>query len=74
MHGRSFDRGVQVGDVTKLRARKSELCTEKALHATMLPPKWPGARLWIVALIGDVIGNDYKYGALQREVLGEVTP
>lgn len=26
---------------------------------------------WIVALIGEVIGDDEKYGALTREIIGE---
>jgi hypothetical protein len=50
-----------------------ELCTNRALHATLIPPKWPGDRLWVVALIGEVVGDDEKYGALTREIIGEVT-
>jgi hypothetical protein len=41
------------------------------LHATLLPPKWTGDRWWIVALTGEVIGDEEKYGALTREILGE---
>jgi hypothetical protein len=47
------------------------LCKAGTLHATLLPPKWHGARIWIVALIGDVIGDGEKYGALHREIIGE---
>jgi len=49
------------------------LCNPGTLHATLLPPKWKGERWWIVALIGDVIGDEEKYGALTREILGEAT-
>jgi hypothetical protein len=41
------------------------------LHATLIVPKWSGDRVWVVALIGEVAGDDEKYGALQREVIGE---
>jgi hypothetical protein len=48
-----------------------KLCSKGTLHATLMPLKWEGSRWWIVALIGDVIGNDEKYGALKREIIGE---
>ena len=41
------------------------------LHATMLPGKWRGERLWIVAMHGEVIGDDEKFGCLKREIVGE---
>ena len=47
------------------------LCRDGSLHATLLPPKWKGSRWWVVALIGDVVGDDEKYAALKREVIGE---
>jgi len=47
------------------------LCNAGTLHATLLPPKWKGERWWIVALTGEVIGDEEKYGALSREILGE---
>ena len=47
------------------------LCSAGTLHATMLPPRWKGERLWIVALHGQVIGDDEKYGCLEREIIGE---
>ena len=46
------------------------LC-ETALHATHLPLKWEGERWWIVALIGEVIGDEEKFGAAKREIIGE---
>ena len=49
------------------------LCENGTLHATMIPPKWIGERVWIVALHGKVIGDDEKFGCLKREILGEVT-
>ena len=48
-----------------------KLCHAGTLHATLTPPKWEGSRWWIVALIGDVVSDDEKYGALKREILGE---
>ena len=47
------------------------LCNRGTLHATLIPPKWKGERWWIVALIGQIAGDDEKYGALEREILGE---
>jgi len=47
------------------------LCGSGALHATAIPPKWRGERVWIVAMKGDVIWDDDKCGALCREILGE---
>ena len=41
------------------------------LHATLIPPAWKGERWWVVALIGEVVGDDKKMGALEREILGE---
>jgi hypothetical protein len=47
------------------------LCNAGTLHATLLPPKWQGERWWVVALIGEVVGNDEKFGCLTREIIGE---
>jgi hypothetical protein len=47
------------------------LCQPGTLHATLIPPKWKGERWWIVALKGEVVGDDDKYGALEREIIGE---
>ena len=33
--------------------------------------EWKGERWWIVALLGNVVGDDEKFGALEREILGE---
>jgi hypothetical protein len=49
-----------------------QLCSPRALHATLIPPQWVGDRLWIVALKGEIEGDDEKYGALEREIIGEV--
>jgi hypothetical protein len=46
-------------------------CNRGTLHATMIPPKWKGERCWIVALHGEVVGNDEKFGCLKREIIGE---
>jgi hypothetical protein len=47
------------------------LCHGGTLHATLIPPEWNGERIWVVALLGEVRGNDEKYGALEREIIGE---
>ena len=49
-----------------------EICTARALHATMNPDAWKGDRLWVVALYGDVVWDGDKCGALKREILGEI--
>jgi hypothetical protein len=61
---------AKVGDVHKVRGPLA-LCTQRALHATLIPPKWKGERMWVVALLGEVIGGNEKYGALEREIIGE---
>ena len=47
------------------------LCNKGTLHATLIPPKWKGERWWVVALHGEVVGDDEKYGCLKREIIGE---
>ena len=47
------------------------LCHQNTLHATLIPPKWKGERWWIVALHGEVVGDEEKYGCLKREIIGE---
>jgi hypothetical protein len=48
-----------------------QTCHRGTLHATLLPPKWEGDRWWIVALHGEVVGDEGKYGCLKREIIGE---
>jgi hypothetical protein len=50
-----------------------QLCSRKALHATLDPQKWRGERLWVVALYGEIQSEEDKLGALKREILFEVT-
>jgi hypothetical protein len=50
-----------------------EICTGRALHGTLRPDKWKGERLWIVALRGEIQIQDDKVGALEREIICEVT-
>jgi hypothetical protein len=38
----------------------------------MKPEKWAGVRIWVVALYGQVVGDQEKYGALHREIIGEI--
>jgi hypothetical protein len=47
------------------------LCNSGTLHATLIPPKWNGKQWWVVALHGEVVGDDEKYGCLKREIIGE---
>jgi hypothetical protein len=61
---------VKVGDIQVVNG-PLEMCTQRALHGTLIPPKWHGERVWIIALKGELQGDDEKYGALEREILGE---
>ena len=61
---------VAVGTVQTVEGPLA-ICTERALHATRMPPKWKGERIWIVALHGELQEEDDKLGALKREILGE---
>lgn len=51
-----------------------DACGAGQLHATRQAHRWPGVRVWIVALLGARRGNDEKSWALRREVVGEVLP
>jgi hypothetical protein len=64
---------VKPGTVEKISG-PLKICTKYALHGTLIPPNWSGARLWVVALIGETVGDELKYGALEREIIGEVIP
>jgi hypothetical protein len=64
---------VAVPGATQIVKGPLKICTARALHATLNPPKWAGDRLWVVALKGEVVGDDEKYAALEREIVGEVT-
>ena len=61
---------VKPGDVQTVQG-PLVMCGAGALHATLLPPQWRGERWWIVALTGEVVGDEEKYGALSREIIGE---
>jgi hypothetical protein len=62
---------VQPGTVHRERGPLRDDCGAGQLHATLIPTKWKGDRWWIVALIGERRGDDEKYWALEREVIGE---
>ncbi len=68
--GRANIPATQPGVIHTARGPLS-LCKDGTLHATLIPPKWQGARIWIVALHGKIIGDDEKFGCLEREILGE---
>lgn len=57
--------------VTHTEQGPLNLCERGTLHATLIPPKWQGERVWIVALHGEVVGDDEKFGCLEREIVGE---
>jgi len=61
---------VNPGLVQKIKGPLA-LCGDGALHATLIPPKWEGDRVWIVAMHGEVKWQDDKCGALEREIIGE---
>jgi hypothetical protein len=69
-NGGHHTKPVEVGQVEKIEG-PLRVCTQRALHATEMPPKWTGERTWIVALHGEVQQKEDKYGALEREILGE---
>ena len=50
------------------------LCEPGTLHATLVPTKWKGERLWVVALFGEVATGEHKMGALRREIIAEALP
>jgi hypothetical protein len=62
---------VTAGTVHREAGPLRDECGEGQLHATLVPPKWSGDRWWIVALIGERRGDDEKYWALEREIIGE---
>jgi hypothetical protein len=62
---------VAPGVVHREQGPLRDECGPGQLHATLIPTKWRGARWWIVALIGERRGDDEKYWALEREVIGE---
>ena len=62
---------VAVGDVHREQGPLRVDCGRGQLHATLVPQKWAGELWWIVALIGERRGDDEKYWALEREVIGE---
>ena len=73
-HGKACNGGsnapVQPGTIETIKG-PLKICTSKALHATLIPPKWKGERVWLVALTGEVQWQDDRCGALSREIIGE---
>ena len=64
---------AQPGLVQKIKG-PLKLCGPRALHATLKPEQWKGERLWVVALFGELkFADDDKVGALEREIIGEIT-
>lgn len=48
------------------------ICTEGALHGTVDPSKWKGARWWVVALHEPVQRQDDKIASLKREIVADL--
>jgi len=63
---------VDVGTIQKIEG-PLKICTATALHATYRLDKWNGDRIWLVALKGEVVEQEDKLGALEREILAELT-
>ncbi len=49
-----------------------KICTPRALHGTLDPPKWKGERLWVVALYRPIQRQEDKIASLKRKILFEV--
>lgn len=49
-----------------------ELCSPRALHATLAPLKWQGERWWIVGLHEPVAYGEDKIGSLKRTILKDL--
>lgn len=71
---------VEPGDVHKIDDNDElAVCPdpergEAGLHGTDNPHRWQGDRVWIVALIGEVMRGVYKMAARRREIVCEVQP
>jgi len=63
---------VDVGTIQKIDG-PLKICTAKALHATYRLDKWSGDRIWLVALKGQIVEQEDKLSALEREILAELT-
>src|SRR5262245_13411102 len=50
------------------------ICCEGGLHATREPHRWPGFRVFVVALLGPRLKGENKCAASRREIVGEVFP
>jgi hypothetical protein len=48
------------------------ICSSRALHGTMNPCKWKGARWWVVALHPPVLTSEDKVGSLKRTFLADL--
>src|SRR5204863_703811 len=64
---------AKVGLVQKIDG-PLKICSKWALHGTLNPSAWKGERIWLVALKGEVQEEGDKFGALEREIIAEITP
>ena len=64
----------EVGAVQTLGAGRTELCGRGALHGTMHPHRWAGARVWVAIFRDDVQRESDKLGARTRVIVGELLP
>ena len=65
---------VKPGSVQKLSVKEVSICSSNALHGTTSPHKWKGVRVWMVGLVCALDSEEDKFGALQREIIGEILP
>ena len=49
-----------------------QLCTGRALHASLNPAEWKGDRWWVVALFDPVARQGSKAGSLKRLIVAEL--
>ena len=63
---------AKVGLVEEIKG-PLKICTSRALHGTLHPPKWKGDRLWVVAMYPPFQFEDDKIGSLKREFIAEIT-
>ena len=49
-----------------------ELCSARALHASVAPHKWDGDRWWVVGLFDPIVWKGDKCGSLKRLTVAEI--
>jgi hypothetical protein len=73
-YGNQLEIPAGVGVVHISEGPLRNVCGEGQLHATVKPLQWPGSRVWVVAMYGDVRWESDKCWCLKREIIGEIFP